>query len=348
MGSFNTACFASGQVIATGDKAYLMPILQASTYDPVEMSFNGEKLSLPGISNMNCYPHSFWEPYGAFIEAEYHDYGQFHLVDTPINRVRLVDFILGLPAKAAVVEQGENEYHDVPFNLEKLLEEKAPILHAGKDQAPMLLVRANEGSDALFKELEVIWANIWEVATENRLFAANYRDEPRPLQLAVMHAEAYARLLQMNESRQRPVFDKVLASVKAAMDSRMAAATSDEQREALVWSMTSRITSGLERLGSFEGMDFHCEVEILDEAIEVFCVGKVDADQLFATIKPVLDTRCVMLSLNHLNLRLSPQIYSGQDYSNEAGRDYAKFVQEVSAAVTQQRRERFGEDFDDE
>lgn len=350
MGSFNTACFASGQVIATGDKAYLMPILQASSYEEVKMTYNGKRQSMLGIACMSCYPHAFWEPYGAFIEAEYNDYGRFSLADTPLNRLRVADFLLDLHSKVAKVSQGENECHEVPFDLPKLLKKKAPLLTAGVTESRVQLVEKHKDSAAFFSELEVVWEAVWDVAAEYRLFAVNHSDELRPLQLAVMHAEAYNKLVKDGEERQRAVFKKVLEATKVFTEAPVSAdpEAAEEQRLSLFWRMSSRVTSGLARLGSFEGMEYHCEVEPLDVAVEAFCAGKLDQEGLFAAVKPVLDARAVMTGLDNMNLRLTPQVYSGQDYSNEAGRDYAKFVQEVSAAVTQQRRERFGEEFDDE
>lgn len=38
MGSFNTTCFVTQQTISTEDRAVIFPIIQKSTYNPVELS----------------------------------------------------------------------------------------------------------------------------------------------------------------------------------------------------------------------------------------------------------------------------------------------------------------------
>jgi hypothetical protein len=39
-----------------------------------------------------------------------------------------------------------------------------------------------------------------------------------------------------------------------------------------------------------------------------------------------------------MNLRIEPVVTTGQDYENELGRSFAKFIRNTSAAVSRQRK----------
>lgn len=55
MGSFNTACMVSQQVIVPGAEALILPIHQQATYNPVELVKDGEETSHYGFAHTTCY-----------------------------------------------------------------------------------------------------------------------------------------------------------------------------------------------------------------------------------------------------------------------------------------------------
>jgi hypothetical protein len=347
MGSFNTTCFASGQTIAPGDRAFIMPILQASGDDAVEMAYGGKQYSLYGIANSTCYPHAFWEPYGGFLEGTYDDYGEFELVDTPINRARLLQFIADLVKKSAVVREGENECHDIPVILAYYVEEQTPLVHAALAGSHQAALDRHAGSTALLHEMKGAWNYAREAACEHRLFAVNYQGEVRPLQFSVMHGVAFDGLTARYASYKRECFDNALDAIQGQPGPEALAQVSDpELLEALTYMRSMKFMRHFERLGRFEGLSYPGEAAAIEEALDAYGAGRLDAEGLFAALEPLLDARCVIQGLDNLNLKFSPQVYAGQDYRNEIGRGYAAFVQATSEGVSKIRRDRYGDDDD--
>ena len=72
-------------------------------------------------------------------------------------------------------------------------------------------------------------------------------------------------------------------------------------------------------------------------SVDAYLDGKLDDDQMYAIIKPWLETRYACSGLEALNLHFEPVVYASQDYSNEIGASYAEFVGQVSAQVTRGR-----------
>jgi hypothetical protein len=347
MGSFNTTCFASGQTIAPGDPGFILPIIQASGYDPVELTYDGKTQSLFGIACMSCYPHAFWEPFGGFIEGTYDDYGEFSVADTPINRARLVQLIADLVEKSAVAEEGENQSHDIPFRIAEYVADQKPLLHAGLSGDHNTMLEQHAGSAEFFNELIAAWSYAREAGFEHRLFAkANYHGGLRPVQFAVIHGEAYKGLVAMYATSKRELFDKALAAIQDVLATIKEALAAGETRlaEMARWNRSALFMRPLLRLGSYEALEYPGEAAVIDAALDAYSAGKLDVEGLFAALEPLLDARCVMNGLGRLNLKLSPQVYAGQDYSNAIGIAYAAFVQATSAAVTKLRKERYGDD----
>jgi hypothetical protein len=249
MGSFNTTCFASGQTIAPKDRCFVLPIVESHTSKPVELAHGGESFRRYGTTGSVTSPEAFWESFGSFLKATYDDYGNVKLSGNLENRRALVQLFIALAQRAAVVAQGENQYHDVPFDFPTFLAEKAPLLHeivkAFEEERASAVYPEDDG---LFPELVAAWDYVAEAVNEHRLFVADDNGEVLPVDFAIMHAAAYAEL----------------------------------------------------------------------EAIDAY----------------VLD------AMDKLNIRITPMVYAGQDYSNGFGKLYAEFVQGTRQAVDEERKRR--------
>lgn len=347
MGSFNTTCFASGQTIAPGDPGFLLPIIQASGYDPVELTHNGKKQSLFGIACMSCYPHAFWEPFGGFIAGTYDDYGEFNIADTPMNRARLVSFIADLVEKSAVAEEGPSPAYDIPFRMAVYIADQKPLLHAGLAGHHQAMLDEHANSAEFFNELLGAWAYARQAACEFRLFAAaDYHGGLRPVQFAVIHGDAYNGLVAMCAKTKRKSFDSAVAAVQEVLTEMKEAMAAGETRRAEMssWRRSSVFMRFIQRIGSYEALVYPGEAAVVEAALEAYSAERVDVEGLFAMLEPMLDARCVMDGLGRLNLKLSPQVYAGQDYRNDIGTQYAAFVQATSVAVNQRRKEYYGGD----
>lgn len=328
MGSFNTTCFATQQTIAGGDKCFVLPVRQAIGDKPVKLRRLGEDFSRYGICHQDCYPNANWEPVGNFLEGEYDDYGLVELANTPLNHHRLMSFFRQLQNYSFVAAPGENYIHDVPFDFLAFVEAEPELQQllrgAGPDDQPSrheLLMKA--------------WAYYEEVSQQYRVFTASHREmEPRQVRHAILHEDAYLRLIALTEARQgfnrqpytrRAVFDRLLEEVKGLADK------SQPELAAMYWGLK------LSLVGFSSGMNFDDEEDVFAPLFERYFAGQMNTDALFKAAQPWLDSRFVMLGLSHLNIRISPMTYATQDYDNKIGQQYAEFVRGTCDVVTANR-----------
>lgn len=344
MGSFNTTCFASQQTIAPGETCIVIPLIQKSTYQAAQATFRGESFELHGVTSSTCYPTAFWRPMGGFLEARYDDYGRVKLVDTYTNLSCLVDYLHYVLRNTPVVAQGENQYHDLPFDFSAFLAEKASHLGAW-------LTRRREDppvpfdAKLFFQEGVACWDYIWDVAFENRLFGADYHGQLRPLSFAVMHKAAHDLLVADTEKcadwdgqslEQRSFFSRVLAKARTESAERY---KDGDPHGMQAFIAADSIRRDFQCVGHFEGCSYPVESSVLPSLVRAHLEGQSTEDKLFDQVKHLLDARYVMAALGRLNIKLTPMVYAGQDYSNEIGRAYARFVRSASAAVNKGRRE---------
>ena len=365
MGSFNTTCFASNQTIAPGDRCYILPIIQSHTSRPVDIKLGDKEFQCYGSANQTCYPDSFWRPFGGFIKAKYDDGGSVELLDTPVNRQRLVHFFLQLANRAAAIPQGKNRYHDVPFEFASFLETNAPELDK--------LIKYVRGEDvegtpsitapALFAELEAAWGYAADAISEFRLFASDREKYPFQVQLTVMHETAFNNLIAFVEGEknikgesltQRSFFDRNigahLESLKESIVKLHEALKDDlpdDKRKELLSLLLEGVQrsellldGGLCRMAELNGNAHPAETFETAAPLSRYTSGKTTLDEFFEELKPSLNSRYVLAALELLNVHISPMIYASQDYSNSIGKEYARFVSATRAVVDEQRKNR--------
>lgn len=333
MGSFNTSCMVTQQTIVPGAEAVILPISKQATYSPVEMTKNGQEFSQYGFAHTTCYPTAFWGYSGPMLRGTYDDYGRFNLDNTEENRINLVSFFNSILDKSFTTKQGENQYHDHGFDMEKLYQPKKQYT---------------------FVELESIWETIWEVASQNRLFVANYQGEPRNLQFAVMHRAAADYLIDtVNKFKS---YDGTSYEQKAYFTnyvqgqlSRMIGLFKHKKELGDTFSFFGTQLASLSSylLGQNEGCyighyydNFNEVMDLIDQHVtnnpdnETFSEDLID--KLFAIFKVQLDHRHIHEGLNSLNIKLSPMVYASQDYDNSVGKAYAKMIRSVSSQINKE------------
>jgi hypothetical protein len=348
MGSFNTACFASRQIIATGDSCLVMPIIQQSSYEPVSLTYGEAQASLHGVCNSVCYPTRFWKPIGAFFEAKYYDYGRVTLDDTSLNRFKLNEFIREALQYTPVVQQGSNEYHDVAYDLQKFMAEQTPELLKYLT-TPRGEPRPEFQPDLFFSQGVSCWNYLWDVAQEHRMFWRNYKGVLRPMNFSIMHRAAFDALVARTNSwvgwdkqpyEMRGYFDRALAGAKAKLEELapvVTEGTKEQQQRALQHFAFDDFREAMRRVGGSEGMSYPGEGTITRAALDGYLSGQLTDDKLFEMFKPWLEVRYACASLEALNLHFEPIVYASQDYNNEIGESYANFVSEVSKTVSRGR-----------
>lgn len=332
MGSFNVSCCASQQTIAPGDRCFVLPIIQARTYNLVEMKFDGNMHKEFGIAHQTCYPNAFWEPFGSYIEAEYDDYGQVKLVNSPLNCQRLVSFICTLAQSAPQVVEGSNSAHDCAFDLPAFIAENTTALHT------MLSGDTLKAEDSslpdLFDECETVWGYIWEVGQEQRLFAGDARRNLRPLQFAILHGVAYDNLVAMAEKfwDKSEVVNKVLDMAKKYGGHK------NLPFEMISWPIETAYRDAVSRIASMESGVYPGENEEVINIAKDFVDGRLSDEETSAALSSVIEPRLITGIMQWLNLRFSPIVYAGQDYSNEIGAAVAKFISKTAKEVSKARK----------
>ncbi len=332
MGSFNTSCFVSQQIIVPGASAAILPIMQRSTFKPVELVLDGKEFSCYGIASSVCYPTAFWDYSGPIIWGTYDDYGRFELHNTPENKNNLVNFFNILYSRVYITELGENECHEISFNIRALY---------------------NSQQSYSFEELEKTWDEIWNVAHEHRLFIKDYKGWPRPLQFAVMHQEAADYLVNTVSKfkrydgasfEQKTYFKKyVQQKLKTALE---VCKDKDEELANRMLSFAASRISFLDNYYIGEGdaiffWSFYNTNEQITDLIQDFLnsnqgtteISNDLIDKMFEILKYNIQHRYINAGLDYFNLKLSPMVYAGQDYSNDTGKAYAKMIKTVSSKI---------------
>lgn len=358
MGSFNVTCFASLQSIATGDRCFVLPVLQESSYDAQTVVRRGVEERHYGVAMTHSYAHAFWTPYGGFIEARYGDRGNVDLLDTPINRLRLRELFRRLLSSAPTKELDDA---GVPlFDFKAFVEGCAPALLAelgrAAEQAVEYVVPSSDA--ALFADMQSAWSYLETAMWHHRVFADDIFHRLRPLQWAVMHKSAFEELVSLVENnlllsngsaRREDVLQRFLADAPGFLDPQAlpAAPDSPEERELRLEALVTRsmqesslrdALAPLDRCGSLHYPSERVELVL---AFNRYRSGELSRGELDEVLRPTFDTRYALGGLNELNLRIAPAAFGGEDYSNEVGRQYARLVQTVSAQVCEQRAARY-------
>lgn len=364
MGSFNATCMASGQTIAPGDECYVLPVIQASRRENVDLVYQGEARSQQGAVSYVCYPNGFWTLFGNFLTAKYDDYGRVELKDTAINRIRLFSFLMRLYNSNVVTKQGSNSHHDLPFDFQAYVATKTPLL----GQAIALLEKARTEAKfesrallddvKLFREMTQAWRHFEELSGKGRVFAVDGRKSPLPLHHAIVHARAFENLVELWETTPdwndevHPLRPRVDEMIGKLFDPGKAL---DKVRELV--EKEGHSTEG-RPFDEFAGLVLQ---PIFEETFQGLCPwecshfgttsaevrgpfrarinGELTNEELYTAVRPAYDSYLVIGALSMLGMQLTPVVYASQDYDNKIGELYAKFVQKTCEAVCAERRE---------
>ena len=332
VGSFNTTCFASQQTISSNNECYVIALKQASGYNPLTVTRNGESVPATAFTSSTCYPDCFWQPMSDFIAATYDDYGQVELDQDPENLNKVKAFFNELPSYVYDIEQGENQYHDTPFKI----------------------------ADFQAMTLDKAWDYLWEAAVqEERVFVTGYnKNAPRNLTFGIISKQSYHALIAMmeelkgwddksnkredyaNRELERAVKTAAEISTKNAKgDATKDAKEADRFEEFMITDCMREMFKG----GNVHGPNYNYRWERQNAIAKSILKERKIIPETMAAIVEDLKFAYVMRGLEYLNIKLSPIVYAGQDYDNSIGKAYAKFVRTVSAAVSKQQKKIYGE-----
>lgn len=342
MGSFNTACMSTLQTISPNENARIILLIQSRSYSQVDLKFGADSHKAYGVSSSSCYAEAFWQPASMFLEVTYADYGKFSIKKTPHTRAALAHMIGRLLESGLDVLEGENSCHDISFNLAAKLTECSEAFHASVKPRKFDAAAPVYFTDEFDSDLDLIWEYVEEVISENRVFMMDYSHVVRPVALGVLCESAYQGLIKAKEA------EYSYSKEPNDMESYVKRAFADiEERIATLKKDSDGLNSSLESWAISDGLRYMTE-RISRSMRHSSCfitdfIDSVSAEKLtmaeliekvIPSIKPALQDMFAVGGLDEFNLRFSPMIYAGQDYSNELGKAYAKFVQEVSTQVS--------------
>lgn len=341
MGSFNMSCFVSQQTIGPGDAAYLFPIQQSSSYNPVELiDKNGTIQEKYSFASSTCYPTAFWKSAGPIIEGEYDDYGRFSLINTLENEKNIITLFNELFKNSAKINLGENEYHDLAFDISTQYDPQKKYT---------------------FNQLEQIWDYMWNVMQEHRVFIKEYSGDFFPFSFAVMHKVTGDYLIEKiakseNWSKESNEPEKLLMRTVTKIVDDTKKIFSNRSIESMLGFVANKV-AGLEnmRMGNFEGSYIESYYENTDAIYELLknnisentiIVDTNLIHKIMLEVQSLMNHKYILSGLDSINAHFSPMVYASQDYQNEIGNEYTKLVVEVNKRVNLLVKEKYGEDED--
>ena len=293
-----------------------------------------------------CYPTCFWRPFANLIEGKYDDNGHITLVDTPLNRLRLLYFFKNLAYTAAISLEGSNPVHDKYFEFNATA--KTCLNFRSLIDSQRVLDDVAFVSTHFFQELELMWECLDNPLRESRLFARNTMGNLRPLQFAVMHKSAYDILCGISQ--------KALTDFEGEVATRSLFEGALREIDTLL-SFTPSVTVGgieeymrarnfceyIRRVGNYSSEQIAGESDELLDFLRAYQKGSLSEEQLYQHIKPSLEGHLAFAGLDQVGVAISPLRYASADdnYGNEQGIVYAQFVEDTSRAVTAIRQKWF-------
>lgn len=336
MGSFNTACFASRQVITPGDQVILIPIMQhvGTPAEIVDRFKTGESLFPITPFSTTCYSTCFWRYFSQFIEAEYDDYGKFTFSESPENVNRVRHMLNKLGNEMFETKLGENRYHDVAGSIPKI----------------------DDNSD--LEAIKTAWDEISDGVFESRVFVKDFHGRPVAFSFASLLKSAFDELLsiaskqKLYDGTKLDIESMCIYGFKSGFD--LFSEIDEDTEQYLVSSLVSFAFNNVRYLGGYSGIsvDYPIKSSTIDidrdAAILAFrqyiASEKKDFSALVELVKPIVEwpmkNLLVNAALGLMEIRIEPTYYVGQDYSNDIGMMFKKFVTNVSKTHTKFLKEK--------
>lgn len=335
---YSLTCFATTQSISLNDECVFLPILRQTTFSPISMTYEDQKVEQWGTTHSSCHPVAFWDPVGSFMRGTYDGYGRIEPSDDDVTNKRLYRFITRMFQGAPVVEQGENSSTEKAFDLQSYVLEQTPALHAH--------IRGGRASDrspaairALLPELHKVWQHVWDFTERSRVFYPNYLRQLQPVQFAVMHTRAYDNLLEAGTAIRPCLRESIPLEKLAAMASEDFPERAKDTSILRDFYFGNSFRDKLRSVGNFGGTSYPEEADETSEACLQYGNNEISFEAFVEAVRPALEVRYVLSGLDVLNIRLQPVATGSEDPWNDIGRRFAKFIRTTSAQVSQDRRD---------
>jgi len=357
MGNFNMLCGASQQVIQQGDRCYILPIIQQSSYSPRSLKLNGKTIKVPGVSQHHCYPDCQWTWLGNFLEVTYTDRCDFALLDTVPNQVRMFFLAYTLMEKAPVAHDGSVQS---AFDIKGFISTNHPELYLALNAATptnasdwRLVVPANLAEH--FASLAAVFGYLYQGVLESMVYMPprNQVNTVTAVQFALYHGVVFDKLVARGAAEKdtaEAFFKNALPQTDPERPGGLLAALSQALRQD--WEqngapgsdirqvLQSQFGFALDRLVRaiqhslyYAPHGQHGEFEEVAHILATSQPGEAVEDTQFAAVKHILEARFALNAMGRELLLITPMRTCG-DEGNCYGERYAEFIAEASAVVT--------------
>lgn len=117
MGSFNSQCFISKQILSGEDKAFIIPFIENPKNTKSIFIKDDNILNFHSLFN---HSNTAFVAYSYPLECEYYDYGIFNIKNTEQNKNSLKYLFDLLFNDMLEVLEGKNSYHEKAFNIKNV------------------------------------------------------------------------------------------------------------------------------------------------------------------------------------------------------------------------------------
>lgn len=341
MGSFNVSCVMSHQTIKEDDNVYLLPISQATTYNPVDMKYidhkgNETTYNQYSFANSNCYADAYWQNAGPIIQGIYNDYGKFTLIDNDYNNTNLKILFNYLYNNSLKVSEGSNSTHDIAFDMKQLYDPKEKYS---------------------FNALEYIWDEMWTAMYKHRIFVIENK-AVKPFAFTTIHSAAVQYCLDYYKDPEKLIIHSINEDYQEFIKPMLESLSKNESKEGNYYFMINidRL-SRLENIHTCQSSDrglaylysqnsslpenkFEDSKEVRELLLNYYksnpksnIIGEMESNILIKKYLPLLEHKIILGAMEDLNVKLAPTSYAGQDYDNYGGNAYLKMIRAVNKTI---------------
>lgn len=359
MGNFNYLCAASQQVIEQGNRCFVLPIIQQTSYSTRLLKINGKTIKVPGVSRHHCYPDCQWAWLGNFLEATYTSRSSFELLNTVPNQVRMFYLAYTLMEKAAIAHEGSV----LPsFDIRSFIADKHQELYAALTAAKptyesdwRLIVPTNLAEH--FDSLGRVFEYLYEGVVQSMVFveASKQDNTVTAMQFAVYSGVVFDKLVSMGEAEKgaaREFFEKAQPQVAPARPGGRLAAFMEvldddgfdqefgdkapQFKEVLnqeIRFAMGQLVNTLQQATYYSAHGAYGEFEEVTHGMALNKATMFVEDACFEAARAVIEARFALNAMGREHLVISPMRTCG-DEGNCYGEQYAEFIADASSAVT--------------
>lgn len=329
MSSFNVSCGLTHQTISPGDKCTLLFVKQAlSSYVQGEV----ESQNLFGNSTILniSEPDAYWIPYGKILHVEYEDVGYFNLVNEGNTFENAFEIVRDMFTKNLIIDadESENEEDRMEFNFVTMLEKNCPKLYLHL----VLQGELETSQEELFEELNTAMSYIQTFSRIGQMFypSGNNLENASFVSLLTfpMHEVAYKKMLEKTAKYKREDgYDNSIAG----------------KVESLLEDIDKAIAFDNDDVKAFDHLHTsmpYAEVKMFNAINKALIdskrvVTQEHGERLFGRY---FEVSSLLESMEALDLKLMPKIFSRDNVNNENGLEYANLVVEVANSLSQKRK----------